>query len=242
MTTAQYHLQEQEIPEGMQIFEERIEVAGVSHRRQDAVSFAKAKNIWLEFERDQENQYDKNAIKMIGCSKGFFGTKRRFIGYVPKDFATNIVENDFLSQTKPRLLKTYIGDNGYVEILFQLLGSKGKKSEYTSKKSYEYEDSAQYIDRVKQLKNEKNYSEAIELLLKLVNDTKQDAKAKGPGWGVSPWYYEQLAILYRKEKRYNDEVAILEQYENQPKAPGVSQQKLADRLLKARELRDRKNA
>lgn len=55
-------------------------------------------------------------------------------------------------------------------------------------------------------------------------------------WGVAPWYYEQLAILYRKEKQYLQEVAILERYINQPKAAGVGPQKLAGRLEKAKEL------
>ena len=53
--------------------------------------------------------------------------------------------------------------------------------------------------------------------------------------GVAPWYYEQLAIVYRKIKRLDDEIQILERYESQPKAPGVSPEKLAERLKKARE-------
>jgi hypothetical protein len=53
---------------------------------------------------------------------------------------------------------------------------------------------------------------------------------------VAPWYYEQLAILYRKEKQYQQEVAILERYASKPKAPGVGPEKLAARLEKAKEL------
>lgn len=94
-----------------------------------------------------------------------------------------------------------------------------------------------YVDRVKQLKRDKKHSEAIELLLKLVDATENESK--GAGWGVAPWYYEQLAIIYRKEKRYEGEVAILERYERQSKAPGVKPGKLAERLVKARELRDK---
>lgn len=50
--------------------------------------------------------------------------------------------------------------------------------------------------------------------------------------------YEQLAIIYGKKKRYDDEIRILEQYESPPKAPGVRPAKLAERLKKAREKRD----
>ena len=74
------------------------------------------------------------------------------------------------------------------------------------------------------------------LLLHLVNATETESKAAGSGWGVAPWYYEQLAILYRKEKRFADEVAILERYVSQPKAPGAGPSKLTARLEKAREL------
>ncbi|MEW6227889.1 MAG: hypothetical protein AB1700_07305, partial [Bacillota bacterium] len=78
MAKKKYHLQEQEIPEGFQIFEERLEVMGVKYRKQDATTFAQGKNIWLELERELSNEHDKNAIKVMGCSKGLFGTKRRF--------------------------------------------------------------------------------------------------------------------------------------------------------------------
>lgn len=93
-----------------------------------------------------------------------------------------------------------------------------------------------FVEQVKQLKRQKRHAEAIALLLKLVEATETESKAAGSGWGVAPWYYEQLAILYRKEKRFTDEVAILERYETQPKAPGAGPRKLAERLEKAREL------
>ena len=76
----------------------------------------------------------------------------------------------------------------------------------------------------------------MELLLKLIGETEAEAKAHRAGWGVAPWYYEQLAILYRKEKRHVDEVEILERFESQPKAPGVGPGRLAARLVKARRL------
>lgn len=90
MSEAQYHLGE--IPDGYQIFEERLEVAGVQYRREDAQKFAEGKGLHLVFERDLSNRHDPNAIKIIGCRKGFFGTKRHFIGFVPSDVASSIVE------------------------------------------------------------------------------------------------------------------------------------------------------
>jgi len=99
----------------------------------------------------------------------------------------------------------------------------------------------------------KKYDEAIEILLKSVELTENESKkatakpvhedkyaflseGRSTTWDVAPWFYEQLAIIYRKQKRYAEEVSILERYASQPKAPGVSPKKLAERLIKAREL------
>lgn len=233
MSKRKYHLDEQDIPEGFQIFEDRLEVAGVSFRKEDAAAFAGKKDVWLELEREPGNKYDENAIKVIGCSKGFFGTKRRFIGYVPKEVSRVIVEGGYCGQIRPRLLKTYVGNQGYVEILFQILGPKVIKYQYR-------QTGATEVEQVEQLNQEKKYKDAIKLLIRLVDATEKEAKKTGEG--VAPWYYEKLAIIYRKEKLYKDEVAILERYERQPKAPGALAKKLADRLVKARQLRDRHSA
>ena len=113
------------------------------------------------------------------------------------------------------------------------------------------------VEQIKQLKHEGKHTEAIEILLKCVEATEAESKEANSkpllddkfaflsegrsesSWGVAPWYYEQLAILYRKEKQYAKEVEILERYSNQPKAPGVGPKKLAERLVKARDLMEK---
>ena len=92
------------------------------------------------------------------------------------------------------------------------------------------------VEQIRQLKREGKNQEAIEVLLRSIDATESESKFAGEGWGVAPWYYEQLAILYRKEKLYHKEVEILERYESQPKAAGVGPEKLAARLIKAKEL------
>jgi len=199
----------------------------------------------LEFERDAENPHDRNAIRVIGCYKGLSGTKRNWVGYVPAAVARKIVDGGYWGRVKPRLLKTYLGEGGPVEILFQLLGPEGERYSYEHAapaippvtelgKTAHFTD---FISQVTYLKHEKKYKEAIDLLLKLVAATEEEAQKQG--CGVAPWYYEQLAIIYRKEKMLNDEVAILERYSRQPKAPGAGPSKLAERLEKASLLRDR---
>jgi hypothetical protein len=69
-----------------------------------------------------------------------------------------------------------------------------------------------------------------ELLLECVDATEREAQVKK--WGVAPAYYERLAILYRKQGRRDDELAILRRYQAQNKSPGVMPGKLSGRLLK----------
>jgi hypothetical protein len=242
MITRKYHLQEQEIPDGYQIYESTLVVMGVQYRKEAAQAFANnTSNCWLELDRDEDNKFDNNAIKVIGCNP----TNRYFIGYVPKESSKLIIEGGFWGQVIPRLLKTYIGDQGFVEILFQLLGPIGKKYQYLQTEKTQNEQVTGYVnsvDRVKQLMQDNRHPEAIELLYKLIDEVELEAKKAGRGYGVAPWYYEQLAVIFRKEKHYDDEVEILERYARQPKSPGAGVNKLSERLGKARELLKKQNA
>jgi hypothetical protein len=173
-----YHLCEEKIPDGFQIFEDRLEVAGVSFRRKQATSFVRSNNIWLELEWDEGNAQDKNAIKVIGCSKGLFRVKRRFIGYVPRDIAKEIIQGGFLQEVRPRLLKTYVGESGFVEILFQILGPEGKKFQFHGDEPDKSRHYTERVYRVKHLKAQNRKQEAIELLLKLIGETEAEAKGR----------------------------------------------------------------
>jgi hypothetical protein len=95
------------IPKGYQIYEDRLTPAGISFRKDDAAAFARSADGWLELELEPEpsNKHDKNAIKVI-------------------------LGRGFLPLVRPRLINTYIGRDGYIEILFQILGPKGRKKEY----------------------------------------------------------------------------------------------------------------
>lgn len=90
----------------------------------------------------------------------------------------------------------------------------------------------EHVERIRQLKRTGQNAKAIELLLDCVTAT--EAESRVDKLGVAPWYYEQLAILYRKEKRLDGEISILERYERQKKAPGSRPEKLASRLEKLR--------
>ena len=91
-----------------------------------------------------------------------------------------------------------------------------------------------YVATVEQLKRDGRLGEVEALLLGLIEATEREDSIDQNG--VAPWYYEQLAIVYRKQHRYADEVAVLSRFANQRHAPGVGPPKLASRLEKALEL------
>jgi hypothetical protein len=91
-----------------------------------------------------------------------------------------------------------------------------------------------YVFDVKELKKAEKPIEAEQLLLELVEATEEENRVDK--LGVAPWYYEELAKLYRKNKEYAKEVSILERYSAQRHAKGVKPKKLIERLEKAKEL------
>ena len=94
-----------------------------------------------------------------------------------------------------------------------------------------------YVKDVKAMKRAGEYESVEKLLLELVEAVEQvDKKEK---CGVAPWYYEELAKIYRKWKDYDREVAILERFAKQRHGRGVGPKKLLERLEKAKQLRDK---
>ena len=81
-------------------------------------------------------------------------------------------------------------------------------------------------ERVRQLKRDKQEAEAIPILFEWVHETEKDPS------GVTPWPYEQLAIIQRKLGNLDAEQEILERFAAQEYSPGKAQAKLLDRLLK----------
>jgi hypothetical protein len=96
-----------------------------------------------------------------------------------------------------------------------------------------------YVESVKQLKRENKHHEAIELLLKLVDAVEREAEIyRAYNWNQcpAPWYYKQLAIIYRKENRFSDELAILERYQKISRGEGSTELNL---LLEGARIRSR---
>jgi hypothetical protein len=94
-----------------------------------------------------------------------------------------------------------------------------------------------FVNDVKELKKLGNLDEAERLLLKLVVAMEKACKINDEG--VAPWYYHELAKIYRKKKEYQKEVTILKRFSHQKHARGVGPKKLLERLEKARVLAEK---
>jgi hypothetical protein len=89
-----------------------------------------------------------------------------------------------------------------------------------------------YVKDVKKLVGLGELEEAECLLLELISATEQEDKMKK--LGVAPWYYEELAKVYRKNKNYAQEVSILTRFAKQRHGAGVKPKQLLERLEKAK--------
>ncbi len=95
----------------------------------------------------------------------------------------------------------------------------------------------EYVETVKSLKRKNKLDEAIFLLKNLVLAVEEEARSKN--WDIAPWYYEQLAIIYRKQKDYSSEIRILERYFQNKKDPETKPPDFVKRLEKAKFLEEK---
>jgi hypothetical protein len=90
-----------------------------------------------------------------------------------------------------------------------------------------------YVLDIKKLKETGDTKDLENLLIEIINAT--EAESKNTGLGVAPAYYEELSILYRKQKELTKEIEVLERFAKQIHARGVMPEKLLERLKKAKE-------
>jgi len=53
-----------------------------------------------------------------------------FVGYVPRDWASHLVESGLVEIVRPRLISIWCSGGGYVDIAFQIVGPKERKVDF----------------------------------------------------------------------------------------------------------------
>ena len=71
----------------------------------------------------------------------------------------------------------------------------------------------EWVYEVKSLKREHKLEECLVLLFGLIEATEREAKAEGWLYGA-PGYYEDAAVIFRKLKRYKEEIEVLKRWKN----------------------------
>ncbi|AQL44729.1 hypothetical protein BV210_18440 (plasmid) [Halorientalis sp. IM1011] len=114
----------------------------------------------------------------------------------------------------------------------------GREWKWDRTNEYQYDHYTDAVDDIKQLKRDRRHDEVIALLNWCIDYTEAEAEADGPiSNAPAPTYYRHLGIVLRKEGRYSDEVALLEDYIDWfDQHSGTPDEGLIDRLEKAREL------
>lgn len=91
------------------------------------------------------------------------------------------------------------------------------------------------VEEIKTLKREGRHAEAEELLLWCIDFVEGEARAYN--YEPAKAYYRHLAIVYRKDERYQDEVELLERYTSVcAEVDKMPHDELLQRLERAREL------
>jgi hypothetical protein len=110
--------------------EPAFDVVGIAYKRDAATKFARAvmkcevanRSYGVVGIREPRNPHDPNAIMVFGywVERGWFGgekTRRVHVGYVPADFAADVVKA-YGPERDPdlSLFSVYLGDDGHVDI------------------------------------------------------------------------------------------------------------------------------
>lgn len=98
-----------------------------------------------------------------------------------------------------------------------------------------------YVDWVPvldELRSAGRDQEGLELLLELIDAAERAARVTGRE--PTPGYTHRAAVIYRRRRDYAAEIAIIERWQaacpRERRGPGATQEKLSQRLQKARTL------
>jgi hypothetical protein len=113
-----------------QILFDRLEIAGINYRFNNAKKIFTNEDVYIVFEKEPNNKYDKNAIAIYGVNEN----KKEHIGYVDKETARFIAENNLYDFVAPNLKFIMIGYKKVLISDYQILIKKEKMKELRNNK------------------------------------------------------------------------------------------------------------
>jgi len=228
-----------------------VAVAGISF--QPALTHARAfmagRGQTITLERDPSNRHDRHAIKVIGHwldRQGHAHQER--LGWVPSEIAADIAREypegplgariTTLFHERPGMSPGIRMHIGYATETWQAHHSRIEQHPKTdnrrTSRSAKQRSLASVQEEIQGLKRIGNLEKAERLLVQYIAVMESDVQTNQSI--PRPWFYEQLAMIYRKRKQYHLECSILEQYAQQSQLSGTMPQPLVERLQKAKGL------
>lgn len=238
------------------ILHKDINVVGGWYRRENINEFADSiKNIEeleldIVLEKEADNEYDSNAIRVDAIYKVSNEIRKIQIGYLSREIANELKNIDELKASILKLdrlqyndttINIWVNEEKYRDIIKENELKVKQQEEYDkelekikqkSKISYEYNQLAMKLEKEGDIDSAiENYEKSIELRFE----------------GNYP--YDRLAILYRKRKDYDSEIRVLNQAINlfeflekatQRKDTTPKLEKFKVRLNRAIELKNKK--
>jgi tetratricopeptide (TPR) repeat protein len=230
-----------------------ISVVGESHYQENLRGLAggvRKPDQYIRFDAllvpEPDNPYDPNAVAVVSEEYGTLGHLSREDALRYQGVFQALMRKSCLGETRASLIggtrkKPSFGvvlDLLEPDQLLERVDEGGKAIVRARTGDLQGRHYTTFVEAVKALKRENKLQEAEELLLNLIEAVEEEA-AKEKEWTLAPWYYEQLGVVYRKQKRYEDEVKILRRFLAHP---GGKSQSVKSRLEKAQKLLDQQTA
>lgn len=162
---------------------------------------------WLSEFTEEERQYIVDRFRPMGTGSGGSSLIKGKIASLEDTFGEHPVTL-FLSGLAGWFRSK--ADSHIAERINKKMRELGKVNTVDRPGNYQGRHYTTYLEEIKELKRSNSADELERLLLGLIDAT--EAQAKVEGYGIAPYYTEQLAILYRKQGEYFKEIKILSRY------------------------------
>ena len=180
--------------------------------------------------REPDNPHDENAVAVIS-------TRGVRLGLLPVSVAAEVaIEMDEGAVVDAHVYELLLPRPEFqfanVVLYVKISGTKFTPfSTHSVVKAPEAQRTHLLMNSLIRLKREDRLEDAEGLLLEECD--RQEQESQTTRLGVAAWYYEQLAVIYARQGRYAEELAILERYDRQTKEPGTGSRRLQARLERA---------
>ncbi|GEM_PF-4362066 len=109
-------------PDNYQTFFRESPIGDIQDFKQEALKAFDETFVACHIEHEQKNKNEKYALKIMVTTQKGETTKSYHIGHIGKEKSKFIVSNDLTEKVIPRIVNVFIGDSGYVDARYDIIG------------------------------------------------------------------------------------------------------------------------